>query len=82
LGGPAAIRNAKTVKYLSRAGCKIDVITVGELEYNTFDPSLLEENAAGRVQRVQSWDPMSILKKISRKERLIPINLFLHSGED
>lgn len=81
LGGPAAIRNAKTVKYLSRAGCKIDVITVGELEYNTFDPSLLEENAAGRVQRVQSWDPMSILKKISRKGALDSNKIYFSTPE-
>jgi hypothetical protein len=41
LGGPAAIRNQKTVKYLGDFGWDIDVLTVGEIEYNYHDECLL-----------------------------------------
>lgn len=64
LGGPAAIRNTKTVKYLSKAGAKVHVITVEDIEYAYRDPKLGEEVQAYALQRVPSLDPMALLRKI------------------
>ena len=54
LGGPASLRNVKTVKYLAESGIACDVITVGDLEYLYRDASLLEECMADRVTRTAS----------------------------
>lgn len=70
LGGPAAIRNQKTVRYLSELGWEIDVLTVGEIEYNYHDDSLLQ-SCEHQVIRTASLDPMAMLKKLSgNKEKL------------
>lgn len=63
MGGPAALRNVKTVKYLSGRGISCDVITVGDIEYLYSDPSLLQESGAARIIRTDSLDPMALLKK-------------------
>jgi len=63
LGGPAALRNLKTVKYLAEAGIVCDVITVKDIEYLYRDPALMEENAAATLIRADSLDPMALLKK-------------------
>ncbi len=65
LGGPAALRNQKTVKYLSELGCIIDVISVKDIEYNYIDDSLLQACKEHRIIRTGSWDPMALLKKFS-----------------
>lgn len=63
LGGPAALRNLKTVKYLAQSGIVCDVITVRDIEYLYRDPALMEENAAATLIRTDSLDPMALLKK-------------------
>ena len=65
LGGPAALRNQKTVKYLSEPGCSIDVISVGNIEYNSIDESLLQDCREHSIMRTGSFDPMALLKKLS-----------------
>jgi hypothetical protein len=40
LGGPAVLRNLKTVKYLSKHGFSVDVITPSDREYLCRDESL------------------------------------------
>ena len=71
LGGPAAIRNQKTVKYLGDFGWDIDVLTVGEIEYNYHDESLLASINPDKIFRVPSLDPMALLKKIGKhKDKL------------
>lgn len=64
LGGPAALRNVKTVKYLSEMGCEIDVLSVGDIEYNYHDSSLLAECKEHSVTRTASLDPMALMKKL------------------
>jgi glycosyltransferase involved in cell wall biosynthesis len=64
LGGPAALRNVKTVKYLSELGCSIDVISVGEIEYNIHDASLLHEAKEHSITRTASLDPMAMMKQM------------------
>ncbi len=66
LGGPAAIRNQKTVKYLSELGWETDVLTVDNIEYNYHDDSLLADSKQHSVVRIPSFDPMALLKKLSR----------------
>ncbi|NLN84858.1 MAG: glycosyltransferase family 4 protein [Candidatus Cloacimonetes bacterium] len=63
LGGPAALRNVKTVKYLSQKGFDCSVITVGDIEYLYRDPELLAQSGEARIIRAQSLDPMALLKK-------------------
>ncbi len=69
LGGPAALRNVKTVKYLTELGCEIDVISVGDIEYNYHDDSLLEECKQHRLIRTTSYDPMAVMKKVLGKRK-------------
>ena len=64
LGGPAVLRNLKTVKYLSRAGFEIDVITVADLEYLYRDETLTSQQSERRLFRTRSADPMALLKKL------------------
>ena len=68
LGGPASLRNVKTVKYLAESGIACDVITVGDLEYLYRDASLLEECRADRVIRTASLDPMTLLRKAGKSK--------------
>lgn len=63
LGGPAALRNVKTVKYLAAEGIQCDVITVRDVEYLYRDSSLLDERAETKLIRTSSLDPMFLLKK-------------------
>jgi glycosyltransferase involved in cell wall biosynthesis len=64
LGGAAVLRNVKTVKYLSRLGFEIDVVTTGEPEYLFRDESLFAECAERKLIRTASLDPMSLLGKL------------------
>lgn len=64
LGGPAALRNLKTVKYLSELGCSIDVLTVKDIEYSYHDESLEAETRERSIIRTASCDPMALLKKL------------------
>jgi len=59
------LRNQKTVKYLSELGCSIDVISVGNIEYNCIDESLLQDCREHSIIRTGSLDPMALLKKLS-----------------
>ncbi|HNT52058.1 MAG TPA: glycosyltransferase [Candidatus Syntrophosphaera sp.] len=63
LGGPAVLRNVKTVKYLAESGIACDVITTREPEYLYRDSSLLAECREEKLMRTASLDPMSLLKK-------------------
>jgi glycosyltransferase involved in cell wall biosynthesis len=81
LGGPAALRNQKTVKYLSELGCVIDVISVGEIEYNTRDESLVSQTKERTLIRTASLDPMAILKKLSGKKPGFSENLYRGTPE-
>lgn len=65
LGGPASLRNLKSVRYLTECGAKITLLTVGEIQYLYEDDSLAESSLARRIIRVFSWDPMSLLRKFS-----------------
>jgi len=70
LGGPAVQRPAKTVKYLTRLGWQVDVITVGEILYHSTDATLLADCTHERLFRTPSCDPMYLL---SRVRRLFPL---------
>ena len=64
MGGPAVLRNVKTVKYLAELGIVCDVITIEGAEYLNLDASLLEERGEEELIRTPSADPMSLLKKL------------------
>jgi glycosyltransferase involved in cell wall biosynthesis len=81
LGGPAALRSQKTVKYLSEMGCKIDVITVGDIEYNYHDASLVQQSKERTLIRTTSLDPMSLLKKLAGKKSQVSQNLYRGTPE-
>lgn len=81
LGGPAALRNVKTVKYLAQSGITCDVITVRDIEYLYRDQSLLEENAAAKIIRTDSLDPMALLKKSRGGENPGLSSVYLNTPE-
>jgi len=82
LGGPASIRNAKTVKYLQELGATVDVITVTDIEYNTYDASLEAETGSAKIFRAASWDLMSLLKKLSSKGKVNSQEIYFRSPEN
>lgn len=81
LGGPAALRNVKTVKYLSELGCVVDVISVGDIEYNYHDDSLLAETNEHSVTRTASLDPMAVMKKLFGKHQSASQSLYRRTPE-
>ncbi|MCK4979205.1 MAG: glycosyltransferase, partial [Candidatus Delongbacteria bacterium] len=64
--GPGVQRPAKLVKYLERLDVSTDVITVKDIVFHSTDNKLLKEDKAHNIIRTSSFDPMSILKKISK----------------
>lgn len=68
LGGPAALRNLKTIHYLSAAGAEIHLITVKDIQYTYYDESLLERSRAKSITRAPSLDPMALLKRFTGKK--------------
>jgi glycosyltransferase involved in cell wall biosynthesis len=65
IGGPGVQRPTKLVSYLKNENVSTDVITVKDIIFHSFDYGLLKEDKAENVIRTNSWDVMSILKKIS-----------------
>lgn len=68
LGGPAALRNLKTIYYLSAAGAEIHLITVKDIQYTYYDDSLLKSSRSQSITRTPSLDPMALLKRLSGKK--------------
>ena len=63
LGGPAALRNLKTVNYLQHSGAQIHLVTVDDIEYAYYDNSLLALQTEASITRTPSLDPMALLKR-------------------
>ncbi len=68
LGGPGVQRPAKLVKYLEQFDVATDVITVKDIVFHSTDMKLLKEDIAHKIIRTSSFDPMSILKKITKSK--------------
>ncbi|MCK9556918.1 MAG: glycosyltransferase [Candidatus Cloacimonetes bacterium] len=81
LGGPAALRNLKTVKYFSEAGAEITVLTVEDIEYAYNDPSLVTGCGERHLVHVPSWDPMALLRKAFGKNRAASQMVYKRSPE-
>lgn len=81
LGGPAALRNVKTVKYLSQHGFECSVVTVGDIEYLYRDPQLLIQSGESHIIRAESLDPMALLKKSGAASAGKPSSLYLKTPE-
>ena len=81
LAGPASLRNLKTVKYLSKSGNIIDVLTVGNIVYNYYDNGLLAESRQNRIMHIPSFDPMSILEKLSGKNKSVSRQIYHNTPE-
>jgi len=81
LGGPAVLRNLKTVRYLSEAGAKITLITIDEIEYAYWDPSLSSLCKEERLIRTPSWDPMALMRKVFGKNKSTSGYIYKRSPE-
>lgn len=81
LGGPAALRNLKTVKYLSEYGAEIHLLTVADIEYAYYDESLNELRAEAQITRTASLDPMALLKRAMKGKEAKSQAIYKHSPE-
>lgn len=63
LGGAGVQRPLKIAKYAKNSGWKLTVLTIEEIVFHSYDPSLLSE-IESEVVRADSWDIMSILQKL------------------
>jgi glycosyltransferase involved in cell wall biosynthesis len=60
LGGPASIRLGKLVKYLTRSGWDVDVISVGNIIYHSYDHELAEECKTDNIYRTNTIEIISL----------------------
>jgi glycosyltransferase involved in cell wall biosynthesis len=81
LGGPAVLRNLKTVRHLSKAGAEITVLTIDEIEYAYSDPKLLQLCSEKRLIRTPSSDPMALLRKFFGKNKAASQSVYKNSPE-
>ncbi|MCB5268395.1 MAG: glycosyltransferase [Candidatus Cloacimonetes bacterium] len=81
LGGPAALRNLKTVRYLSQAGASIHLLTVDDIEYAYYDESLNDLRAESSITRTPSLDPMALLKRIMKGKKAQSQAIYKQSPE-
>jgi len=68
LGGPAIQRPLKTIKYLKHAGFYVDVLTVGDIQYHSYDTTLLAESKADHIYRASSFHFLSIFTKLGMRK--------------
>lgn len=81
LGGPAALRNQKTVRYLSEMGAKITLITIDDIEYAYNDESLRDSCYEKKLIRTDSYDPMALIKKLLPQKKELSQKLYKKSPE-
>ena len=81
LGGPAVLRNLKTVRYLSEAGADVTVLTVDDIEYAYSDPALNDLRREKQLIRTPSWDPMALLRKVFGKNKAASQSVYKNSPE-
>ena len=65
MGGPGVQRPIKTIKYLKDYGYDIDVLTVGDIHFHSYDYELLKESKADNIYRTKSFDFMSLFKIVN-----------------
>ena len=82
LGGPAVLRNLKTIKYLSRMNCVIDVIAPADIEYLYRDESLTRQQRERQLMRTASADPMALLKKMRASSKDQASDLYMNTPEN
>lgn len=81
LGGPSVQRPLKLVKYMSQMGWDVDVITVGKITFHSLDRSLAAEDRAANVYRTNSFDPMSILNKVTSGSEKVEKSVYFKTPE-
>ncbi len=86
IGGPGVQRPIKLVYYLKKENYFTDVITVKDIVFHSYDYGLLKEDEADNVIRTDSWDVMSVLKKISslkknKRSENTPPKIYFNSSE-
>ncbi len=81
MGGPAVLRNLKTVKYLSKLGFEIDVITPHDPEYLYRDEHLQNQQHERKLYRTRSLDPMAIIKSLRKKDSKQASKLYMETPE-
>ena len=70
LGGPGVQRPLKTIKYLKDLGWLVDVLTVDDIQFHSYDWELFKESKADNIYRTKSLDLMSLYKRIKpQKEK-------------
>jgi len=67
LGGAGVQRPLKTIKYLKQADFYVDVLTVTDILFHSYDDTLLEESVADHIYRVKPFHILSVFGK--RKEK-------------
>lgn len=63
LSGAGVQRPVKMIKYLHKQGWQVDVVTVKDLMFHSYDEKLLKESKASNVVRTASLDLMYLLGK-------------------
>lgn len=61
MGGSGVQRPVKQVKYFRKKGWKVDVVSVKDIIFNSFDETLLDDCGDFDIFRTKTFDPMGIL---------------------
>jgi len=66
LGGPGVQRPCRMVYYFRKNGWDVDVISVKDIVFHSYDRVMLKECRENSVHRVRSWDLMSLFHWLKR----------------
>ena len=75
LGMGGVQRAVKFVKYLPEFGWSATVLTVDDIPYYAFDPTLLDEIKHVSIERVRSLDPALHIKSKTTEKHTFPDRL-------
>jgi len=69
LGGPGIQRPCKMVYYFRQGGWDVDVISVKDIVFHSYDEDMQDECKENFLYRVKSWDLMSLLHQVKGSKK-------------
>lgn len=81
LGGPGVQRPCKMVYYLRKSGWEVDVISVKNIVFHSYDKGMLRECLKNSVHRVRSWDLMSFFHWLKRRRNFKEEKIYFQTPE-
>ncbi|MDP8313975.1 MAG: glycosyltransferase [Candidatus Celaenobacter antarcticus] len=81
LGGPGVQRPCRMVYYFRKNGWDVDVISVKDIVFHSYDRVMLKECRENSVHRVRSWDLMSLFHWLKRSRDFKEEKIYFQTQE-